>query len=73
MLQSLLSKDHPFVARTSYQISLLYAEQNDQHSIALDYAQRALNIRRIKLPPDHNELKESIDLVQRLLKNNGVT
>jgi tetratricopeptide (TPR) repeat protein len=70
MRESLLSNDHPSVATTCYQISLLYAEQNDQHSTALDYAQRALNIRRIKLPQDHNELKQSIDLVQRLLKNN---
>jgi hypothetical protein len=68
-----ISKDHPFVARTCYQISLFYAEQDDQHSMALHYAQRALNIRRIKLPQDHNELKQSIDLVKRLSQNNDDT
>ncbi|CAF1152594.1 unnamed protein product [Rotaria sordida] len=66
MRQSLLSNDHPFVARTYYQMSLLHAEQDDERTIALDYAQRALNIRYRKLPPNHKELNQSIELVKRL-------
>jgi tetratricopeptide (TPR) repeat protein len=66
MRESLLSDDHPFVARTCYQLSLLHAERHDERIIALDYAQRALNIRSRKLPPNHDELNQSIELVKQL-------
>ncbi|CAF4054593.1 unnamed protein product, partial [Adineta steineri] len=63
-------KNNPHTARTCYELSLIYAEQNDQHAIALHYAQRALSIRKAKVPPIPNELQQSVELVERLSQSN---
>jgi Tfp pilus assembly protein PilF len=65
MRESGQATDHPSVARTCYELSKLYEEQDD-YSVALDYAQRSLCIRKAKLPPSHKELKQSIELVRHL-------
>jgi tetratricopeptide (TPR) repeat protein len=57
--------DHPYVAQTCYELSKLYAEENN-YSIALDYAQRSLRIRKAKLSRSHQDLQRSIELVERL-------
>jgi tetratricopeptide (TPR) repeat protein len=57
--------DHPYVARTCYELSKLYAEENN-YSTALDYAQRSLRIRKAKLPRSHQDLRQSIELVEYL-------
>ena len=68
MRESLLASDHPFVARTCHQLSVVYAERDSDKEIALTYARRALNIRKNKLSPNHNELKKSIELVEQLAR-----
>lgn len=72
MRQSLLADDHPYVARTLYQLSLVYANHLNNFNVALDYARQALRIRTVKLPPNHNELKESIALVEYLMQNDNI-
>jgi len=70
MRESFQANDHPYAARSCYELSLLYAEQDD-YSTALNYARRALHIRETKLSHNHKELKESIELVQRLSQKNN--
>jgi tetratricopeptide (TPR) repeat protein len=59
-------KHHPYTARICHELSLLYAEENDQHHVALEYAQRALQIRQAKASSNKIELQKSIELVNRL-------
>jgi tetratricopeptide (TPR) repeat protein len=67
MRGSFQGNDHPCIARTCYELSELFADQNDL-STALDYAQRSLHIRNSKLPRKHAELRQSVELVERLLE-----
>jgi tetratricopeptide (TPR) repeat protein len=60
-----LSKDHPNVASTCYQLSLIH-EDRGEYKLALEYAKRSLYIQSIKLPYYHSELKQSSELVERL-------
>jgi tetratricopeptide (TPR) repeat protein len=62
---SLLAKDHPDVASTSYQLSLL-REDRGEYDLALEFAKSSLRIQSIKLPHYHSELKLSSELVNRL-------
>lgn len=73
MRESLLADDHPYVARTCYELSILYAKHINDYNSALDYARRALKIRKTKLPPNHNEVKKSIELVEYLMQQDTVT
>ena len=66
MREQLLALDHPSVACICYDMSVLLAEEDDKHTIALDYAKIALKIRQSKLQPHHKHLLESITLVDRL-------
>lgn len=66
MRESLLADDHPAVARVCYELGVVYAEQDDQHELALHYARRALRIQEVKLPSNHRELNLSIGLVEQL-------
>ena len=72
MRESLLADDHPYVARTCYELSILYDKHVNDNNTALDYAKRALRIRKAKLPRNHNELKNSIDLVEYLMQRDNV-
>jgi len=54
-------------------LSLLYAEENDQHTLALEYAQRSLHIRQNKVPLNRIELEQSIELVKQLSQTNDST
>jgi hypothetical protein len=72
MRESLLADDHPCVAHTCYELSVLYAERDDEKTIALDYARRALRIRKAKLSPNNDDLKQSIELVEQLSQQNNV-
>jgi tetratricopeptide (TPR) repeat protein len=63
-------KNHPYTARICYELSLLYADENDQHALALEYAQRALQIRQATVSWNKTELKQSIELVERLSQCN---
>jgi tetratricopeptide (TPR) repeat protein len=63
--ESLHVKDHPSVASTCYQLSLIH-EVRGEYELALQYAKRSLRIQSIKLPHYHSELKQSIELVERL-------
>ena len=72
MRESLLAEDHPAVARTCYELGVICAERDDEHTLALHYAQRALSIQEVKLPPDHRELKLSLGLVERLSQQNNI-
>jgi tetratricopeptide (TPR) repeat protein len=65
MRESFHAIDHPYLARTYYELSVLYLEIND-YSTALDYAQKSLRIRKAKLPHNHKEFKQSVELVERL-------
>ncbi len=60
-----LANDHPFLARTCYQLSVVLAELDHQQTEALKYAARALSIRKKNLPRNHVELQQSINLVNR--------
>ncbi|CAF1539872.1 unnamed protein product [Adineta ricciae] len=62
---SFLSVDHPRLASTYYQLSLLHADHN-HNELALDCIQKALKIQLIKLPPSHSQLRLSKELLQRL-------
>jgi tetratricopeptide (TPR) repeat protein len=72
MRESLLADDHPYVARTCYELSILYDKHINDYNMALDYAKRALRIRKAKLPRNHNELKKSIELVEYLMQRDNV-
>jgi tetratricopeptide (TPR) repeat protein len=63
-------KYHPYTARICYELSLLYEEDND-HLVALEHAQRALYIRQARGSSNKIELKQSIELVERLLQSNA--
>jgi tetratricopeptide (TPR) repeat protein len=65
MRESWLDKDHPAVARTCYQLALLY-EERSEYTLAFEYAERALRIQQVKLPKTHQERKWSQKLVERL-------
>ncbi|CAF1126891.1 unnamed protein product [Adineta steineri] len=73
MRESLLADDHPFVAQTCHELSILCAEQDDEYAMALEYAQRALNIRKKKLSPNHIDVKRSIELFERLSQRHDAT
>ncbi|CAF5048866.1 unnamed protein product [Rotaria sp. Silwood1] len=62
---SLLGKDHPYLASTYYQLSLIHNDRVE-YEIALDYVQKSLNIQLIKLPHSHSQLKLSKELLRRL-------
>ncbi|CAF1238134.1 unnamed protein product [Rotaria sp. Silwood1] len=62
---SLLGKDHPYLASTYYQLSLIHSDRAE-YEFALDYVQKSLNIQLIKLPHSHSELKLSRELLRRL-------
>ena len=66
-------KHHPYTARICYELSLLYAEENDQHALAFEYAQRSLDIRQAKASSNKIELEQSIALVKRLSQRNEST
>ena len=51
-----VDKHDAYTARICYELSLLYAEQDDQHALALKYAQRALFIRQARVSPNKTEL-----------------
>ena len=55
MLQQ-VDKHDAYTARICYELSLLYAEQDDQHALALKYAQRALFIRLARVSTNKTEL-----------------
>ncbi|CAF1233772.1 unnamed protein product [Rotaria sordida] len=61
----ILGKDHPDLASTYYQLSLMHNDRAECE-LALDYVQKSLNIQLIKLPHSHSELKQSRELLQRL-------
>ncbi|CAF0906051.1 unnamed protein product [Adineta steineri] len=71
MRESLLADDHPVVARTCYELGIIYAERDDEHTLALQYARRALHIQEVKLPPNHRELMLTMNLVQRISQQNN--
>jgi len=62
-------KYHPYTARICYELALLYEEDND-YNVALEYAQRALHIRQARGSFNKVELKQSIELVERLSQSN---
>lgn len=62
---SLLGKDHPHLASTYYQLSLLHYDRGD-YDRAFDYIQKALNIQLVKLPRYHSEPRLSIELCSRI-------
>ena len=68
MRKARLSPDHPYIARTYYQMSLLYEDLGEMQ-LALEHAKLALSIQQLKLPSKHVELKESIELIERLLSS----
>jgi tetratricopeptide (TPR) repeat protein len=63
-------KYHPCIARICYDLALLYEEDND-YNIALEYAQRALHVRQARGSSNKVELKQSIELVERLSQSNA--
>ena len=65
MREALLAPNHPYVARTCYQIALLSEEGKDYQS-ALEYGKRALRIQELKLSANNHELNLTNELVQRL-------
>jgi tetratricopeptide (TPR) repeat protein len=66
-------KNHPYTARICYELSLLYADEKDQHALALEYAQRSRHIRQTRVAWNKTELKQSIELVERLSQSNDST
>ncbi|CAM4820701.1 unnamed protein product [Rotaria magnacalcarata] len=62
---SLLGKDHPYLASTYYQLSLIYNDRG-KYELALDYVQKCLNIQLIKLQHNHSEIKLSRELLRRI-------
>jgi len=65
---SLLGKDHPHLASTYYQTSLLYYDRAE-YELAFDYIQKSLDIQLIKLPHCHSEPKLSIELLFKIKQN----
>ena len=63
--RKLLADDHPLVARTYHAMAVVYITKGDEQT-ALKHALMALAIRQAKLSKNHAELKESIELVDRL-------
>ena len=55
--ETLLAKDDRIVGTTCYELSVVHAERDDEYPVALSYAQRALNIFQIKLPPKYTKLQ----------------
>ncbi|CAF4009678.1 unnamed protein product [Rotaria sp. Silwood1] len=49
----LLGKDHPYLASTYYQLSLIHNDRAE-YELALDYIQKSLNIQLIKFPHSHS-------------------
>ncbi|CAF1061237.1 unnamed protein product, partial [Adineta ricciae] len=72
MREVLLAPTHPYVARTCYQIGLLFEECKD-YPLAYEFASKALRIQQLKLPSDHSELILSNELVERLSILNNTT
>ena len=64
--QLLLADNDPAVAWTAYELSIVYAERDDEKTIALEYAKNAMHIQQIRSPPNYDELKRSVDLVEQL-------
>lgn len=71
MRESLLAPNHPYVARTCYQIALLL-EDGKNYQSALEYGKRALHIQELKLPSNNRELNLTNELVQRLSSKNSM-
>ncbi|CAF4258230.1 unnamed protein product [Rotaria socialis] len=71
MRQALLAPNHPYIARTYFQMGLLFEECKD-YDAALECARKALNIQELKLPSNHNELILSSELVGSLLSKTNV-
>jgi tetratricopeptide (TPR) repeat protein len=68
----LLPKDHPDIACTCYELSLIH-ESLHEYECALDYANKSLQIRSIKLPHYHSDLKRSVELVERLQRQQQIS
>ena len=62
---SLLGKDHPHLASTYYQLSLLHYDRGE-YELAFDYVQKALNIQLVELPYYHSEPRLSKELLLRI-------
>ncbi|CAF1515110.1 unnamed protein product [Rotaria magnacalcarata] len=56
----------PAVAYECYELSLVYAENEDEHNVAFEYAQRAFNICRQKLHPNHIRSKRIVQHFEHL-------
>ena len=66
----LLASDDPTVAHTCLELSIVYAERDDDKEIALDYAKKAMRIQQAKVPPNQDDLKRIVELVEQLSTNN---
>ncbi|CAF3419021.1 unnamed protein product [Rotaria sp. Silwood1] len=64
--ESLQAADAPAVAYECFELSLVYAEQEDEHKVALEYAHRALNICQKKLHPNHTIRKKIVQHCEHL-------
>ena len=64
--ESLQAKNAPATAYECYQLSVIYAEQIDEHEIAMQYAQRALSICQASLPAKNIRLRQLVEYVQHL-------
>ena len=66
--ETLFAKYAPIFGETCYELSDIHAERQDEYSLVLNYAHRALNIIQNKCPSTDTKLHRAIELVQRLSK-----
>ena len=64
-LEKTLSENHLHIALVCYRLSVFHNDQ-EQYELALSYAQRSLNIRKKKLPSEHELIDEAKYMIERL-------
>jgi tetratricopeptide (TPR) repeat protein len=65
LFERTLPEDHPHISNVYYQLSVFHEEQQ-QHELALEYAQRTLKIREKKLRHGHKLVRKTKSMVERL-------